>query len=421
MHDVAASPVSTPSVRKAQRRTLGVLSLTQIMLSAVISLGAPVIALLAEDLTGSASLAGVAQACTVVGGVLTSVPLSRLAIRWGRRTGVAVGYLAGAVGAGVIILGGALESFPLLIVGPLLIGVAVAAGFQARFGAADLATPERRGRDISTVVWASSIGGVLGPLMFGPLDEVARGIGLPAFTGPYVGVGAGLLVAATAAFLLLRPDPLLLARSLRGDHQETTQPPLLARLTSLMRNPAARRSVIVLATAHAVMLAVMNMGSLHLHHGGVSVRVVGLVISGHVAGMFLFSPVMGWLVDRFGASLVAGAGLGLQLLALVILQGTDGSVAAPVGAGLFLVGLGWSAGFVAGSALLTGSVPAPERPGAQGASDMMMQSAAAVAALAAGTVVSLWGYPGLARLAAVPVVLVAATLVWSHRPALSRA
>lgn len=420
MRDVA-EPVSVPSTASVQRRTLGVLAFTQVVLSAVIALGAPVITLLAEDVTGSASLAGVSQACTVVGGVLTSVPLMRLSVRWGRRVGIATGYAAGALGAGLTVLGGVLESYPLLLAGPLLIGVAIAAGFQARFGAADLASPDHRARAIATVVWASSIGGVVGPLGFGPLDEAARAAGLPEFTGPYVGVGAGLVLAALAAFLLLRPDPLLLARSLLGDRGEAAQPPLRQRLASLFANRAARRSLAVLATVHAVMLAVMNMGSLHLHHGGASLRVVGLVISAHVAGMYLLSPVMGWLTDRFGAYLVAGGGLALLVLALVILQGTDGSTAAPVGAGLLLVGLGWSAGFVAGSALLTGSVPAPERPGAQGASDMLMQSAAAVAALVAGTVVNVWGYPGLTRLAAAPVLLVVLSLLWARRPALRRA
>jgi MFS family permease len=409
------------SVPRIQRRTLGVLSLAQVMLSGVVALGVPIVVLLAEDITGSPSLAGFSQAAAVVGGVLASVPLARLSSRWGRRAGIATGYLGGAAGALLVVLGGTLRSYPLLLLGPALLGLAVAAGFQSRFGAADLAPAERRGSAIGTVVWAGAIGGVLGPTLFGPLDSLARDVGLPDFTGPYLGVAAGLIIAAGVAFGMLRPDPLLLARSLRGGGlEEAATPPLATRLAALFRNPGARRALAVVASVHAVMLATMNMGSLHLYHGGASVRVVGLVISAHVAGMFLFSPVMGWLTDRLGAYALAWAGIGLQLVSLLILQDTDGSAAVPVGAGLFLVGLGWSAGFVASSALLTASVPAPERPGAQGAFDMLMQAAGAAAALLAGTIVTLWTYPGLARLSALPVLLVAASLAWARRPALSR-
>jgi MFS family permease len=297
-----------------------------------------------------------------------------------------------------------------------LVGAAVAAGLQARFAATDLAAPHQRGRAIGTVVWASTFGGVAGPLLAGPSDGFARGIGLPPFTGPFFVIGLGLALSAAAAYLWLRPDPLLLARSLAGDdNQPVKANKLRPTLRLLARTPEARRAVIAVAVVHAVMVSGMNMASLHLHHGGESLQMVGAAISVHLGGMFLLSPVFGWLVDRLGARKILGLGLGLLLLACGILQTTQGNTVGGIMVGLVVLGLGWSAGFVAGSALLTGSVQDSIRPRAQGVSDLVMQLAAAVAAFPAGAVLDAWGYPWLARLAAVPVVLVAVHLMLATR------
>jgi MFS family permease len=56
-----------------------------------------------------------------------------------------------------------LELFLLLLVGALLFGFATAANLQARYAATDLATPERRGRALALVVWATTVGAVAGP------------------------------------------------------------------------------------------------------------------------------------------------------------------------------------------------------------------------------------------------------------------
>ncbi|MBB5803196.1 MFS family permease [Saccharothrix ecbatanensis] len=399
-----------------QRRTIRVLLGTQIIFAVVMAMASPVTALLVQDFTHSSTLAGLAQAATIAGGVLAAVPLAELTVRRGRRIGVTSGYLVAGMGAVIVVVGGVVEVFLLVLFGTTLVGAAVAAGLQARFAATDLAESHQRGRAIGIVVWASTFGGVAGPLLAGPSDEIARGIGLPAFTGPFFVIGLGLVLSAGAAYLWLRPDPLLLARSLSGgDAQPVKAGKLRPTLRLLARTPEARRAVIAVAVVHAVMVSGMNMASLHLHHGGESLRVVGAAISVHLAGMFLLSPLFGWLVDRFGARKVLGLGLGLLLLACGILQTTHGNAVTGIMVGLVVLGLGWSAGFVAGSALLTGSVQESARPRAQGVSDLLMQLAAAMAAFPAGAVLDAWGYPWLARLAAVPVVLVAAQLMLSRR------
>ncbi|GGS28960.1 MFS transporter [Actinokineospora fastidiosa] len=403
-------------VRAVQRRTIRVLLGTQIIFAVVMAMASPVTALLVQDFTHSPTLAGLAQAATIAGGVLAAVPLAELTVRRGRRVGVTSGYLVAGIGAATVVIGGVVETFLLVLLGTTLVGAAVAAGLQARFAATDLAEPDQRGRAIGIVVWASTFGGVAGPLLAGPSDSLARAIGLPEFTGPFLVIGLGLALSATAAHLWLRPDPLLLSRSLAdsANHPIKTSK-LRPTLRILARTPEARRAVIAVAVVHAVMVSGMNMASLHLHHGGESLEVVGAAISVHLAGMFLLSPLFGWLVDRFGARGILGLGLALLMLACGILQTTHGNSVTGIMVGLVVLGLGWSAGFVAGSALLTGSVEESARPHAQGVSDLLMQLAAAAAAFPAGAVLDAWGYPWLARLIAIPVLLVAIHLAVSAR------
>jgi MFS family permease len=156
------------------------------------------------------------------------------------------------------------------------------------------------------------------------------------------------------------------------------------------------------------MVAVMVMTPVHLRHEGASLRVVGLVISGHVAGMYALSPLVGWLADRFGRVALAVVGQ-VVLVAATAVTGTAGeSRHAVLGVGLFLLGLGWSCALVAGSTLLTESVAASVRPGVQGAADFLMGLAGAAGGALAGVVVGLAGYGMLSFFAALLVVPVSA-------------
>ncbi|NUR83223.1 MAG: MFS transporter [Nonomuraea sp.] len=151
----------------------------------------------------------------------------------------------------------------------------------------------------------------------------------------------------------------------------------------------------------------MNMAGVHLHHGGAGLGAIGMVISFHVAAMYLPGPLVGHLADRYGPRRLLGLGLSLQLAAAVTLQLGDGP--GVVGAGLTLLGLGWSAGFLGGTMLLTEALPERSRTAGQGASDFVVQLSAAAGALGAGTVVSLLGYAGLCAIAGCVLL---AVLAW---------
>ncbi len=408
-----------PDVGRVQRRAVGVLSGAVALAGLGITVGITLGGLLARQVSGSDAAAGLGQTAGVLGAAVLAVPLARLSDRSGRRVGLATGYAVAVGGAVLTVVAAALASLPLLLAGLFACGAATACGLQARYAAADLAAPERRGRDLSLVVWATTVGSVLGPNLAAPGADLGRALGLPALGGGFA--VSAVVFAVVAAVLLagLRPDPLLLSRRLHGTG---TAAPARGRtrtaLAAVWASPDGRLGLVAVVVAHAVMVGVMVMTPVHMGHAGghddaTTLRLVGLVISVHVAGMYLFSPLVGWLADRAGRRTTVAVGGGL-LLASAALAGTAPPEAAgQLGAGLLLLGLGWSCGLIAGSTLVTESVSGEVRPAAQGGTDLLMGLGAAVAGAAGGPLLAGGGFGLVAGVSAALVLPLA--LVWARR------
>ena len=388
-----AAPAEVDAVA-VQRRTLSTLAISQALGGVGVTTGIAVATLLAEDILGSARLAGLAQTAQVLGAAVAAFLLARVMAARGRRLGLALGYGVGAVGALACVLAGVWESFPLLLVGTLAIGAAAAANNQARYAATDLAVPSQRARSLALVVWATTIGAVLGPNLTGPGAAAARVLGIPELTGPFVFTVLAVGLASVWLVTWLRPDPLLLARDLASARGETRIGVVSLRhvYAVLRAYPTAAMAMLAIAAAHAVMVSVMVMTPLHMDHGGAELRVIGFVISVHVLGMFAFSPLVGWLADRAGRTPVMALGALVLLASLVLAGRAPQGQSVGLTLGLFLLGLGWSLTVIAGSALLVDAVPLGERPGVQGASDLAMWLFAAGGGALAGVVVAEWGY-----------------------------
>jgi MFS family permease len=415
-----------------QRRTVAVLSVSQGLGGVGISSGIAVGTLLAADVSRSDGLAGLAQTGTVLGAAFVAVPISRLMAARGRRPGLVAGYCTALAGASLVIVAAmasaagvsAAVAFPLLLFGMICFGAATAAGLQARFAAADLASPQRRGTALAIVVWAATIGAVLGPNLAEPGGRLAVSVGLPALAGPFLFSVVAFVSAVVVLGIMLRPDPLLVARQLSdvgadGDAGRLAPAPastsVRSSLTLVRRTPAAMLGLLAVAVGHTAMVSVMVMTPIHMDHGGATLRVIGLVISVHVAGMFAFSPVVGWLADTAGRVQVIVAGGGLLLLSAVVAGLAPSHASVQIGIGLFLLGLGWSCCLVAGSTLLTESIPIAARPQVQGASDLVMGLCAALGGALSGVVLGVFGYSILNLLAAMLVVLLLVVLASSRR------
>ncbi|MFD5421134.1 MFS transporter [Streptomyces sp. NPDC127069] len=388
----AAAGVTAAELPRIQRRISAVLIAGQMLGGLGVPISIALAPVLATEISGTEALSGFASTAAVIGTALVSLPLAALTTARGRRAGLLAGYAIGTAGAALVVLAASVKSFPLLMLGMAAFGAASSANLQARFAAADLAAPDRRARAISVVVWASTIGAVLGPNLSAPASDSFAGTSIPQTAGPFVWAAAVFVLTGTLLGVLLRPDPLLTARALAGPGEESRQGrSLRAGLAAVKASPRARLALLTVAVSHTTMVSIMVMTPVDLGHHGAGLKLVGLVISGHIAGMFAFSPVMGWLADRLGRFSVIGLAAGLLSVA-ALLAGTAAGNHAQSAAGLFLLGLGWSAGMVSGSALLTDSVPQPARAAVQGLSDLTMNAAAGLGGAAAGLVMSQAGY-----------------------------
>lgn len=405
-------PVTTRhDVDAVQRRTIVTLIAAQIVGATGITIGIATASLLARDLSGSEKLAGLSQTFQVLGAAIAAFLLARLMSRRGRRVGLLTGYLLGAAGGVLAVIAGVIGSMALLLVGAVLLGATSAANSGARYAATDLAPATLRARSLSTVVWASTIGAVAGPNLTGPAGSLAAVLGIPELTGPFAIGSIGMLAAAVIIGVFLRPDPLLVAREVAG---LSTRPPAgtsWGRAVAAVRErPVLAYAVAGLAAAHAAMVAVMVMTPLHMEHGGAELRIIGVVISVHVLGMFAFSPLVGLIADRRGRPFSLGVGGVLLVVALILCRASPEGSSWQIFAGLFLLGLGWSFATVAASTLISDHAPLEARTDVQGGSDLVMGLTAAAAGGLAGVVVGTWGYGALsvAALGLVAVVLVAA-------------
>ncbi|MFJ8771686.1 MFS transporter [Streptomyces microflavus] len=384
------------------------LVVSQILGGLGVAIGIALAPMLATEVTGSEALSGLAPTASVAGTALLSLPLAALMTSRGRRPGLVLAYLIGALGGALVVLGTVVRSFPLLLLGMAAFGAGSSANLQARFAAADLVGPERRGRAISTVIWATTIGSVVGPNIAAPAGRVFRGTPVPESAGPYLWSAAAFLLAGVVVAALLRPDPLLTARALAPQSpQGERKRSLRAGVAAVRESPMAKLALVAVTVSHTAMVSIMVMTPVHLGGHGADLQLIGLVISGHIAGMYAFSPVMGWLADRFGRLSVIGLAVGL-LSTAALLAGTAGPRHGQTALGLFVLGLGWSAGMIAGSALLTDSVPQEARAAVQGLSDLTMNAAAGIGGASAGVIVAQWGYGPLNAIGAALLLPVAA-------------
>ncbi|MFD4328351.1 MFS transporter [Nocardioides sp. NPDC058538] len=388
--------VAPASVAAVQKRTILTLVATQAVGAMGITIGIATASLLARDLSGSESMAGLSQTTQVLGAAVAAYVLGRVMDARGRRFGLVAGYLLGAAGGLLAVLAGVVGSMTLLLVGAVLLGATTAANNGARYAATDLAPARSRARALSVVVWATTFGAVIGPNLTGVAEIFSASVGIPVLTGPFAIGSMGMLAAALVVGVFLRPDPLLLAREGAAPAEKAKGTSWRRAITVIRERPALAAAVVGQAAAHATMVAVMVMTPLHMEHGGAGLEVIGLVISGHVLGMFAFAPIAGWLADRVGRADVMALGGGVLLVSLVLCAAAPEGSSGRIFVGLFLLGLGWSLATIAAATSVADHTPLEVRADVQGTADLIMGVAAAAAGAVSGVVVDLAGYPALA-------------------------
>jgi MFS family permease len=371
-----------------------------------------VAALAAEDMLGSATLGGLPAATATIGIAAGTPPISWLMARSGRRIGLAVGLAISAGGAGMAALAVNAGSFPLFVVGMFVFGMGIAAERLSRYAAADITPVSRQAFAISLVVWAGTIGSVLGPVLLAPAERMAEALGLEGLTGPLAMAAAFAAVASVVVMRWLRPDPLSFV--------PVHDPAVPASTGARLAGSNARVALAALIVGQVVMVMIMTMTPVHIRRAGEELGIVGLVIAAHTLGMFAFSPLTGFLSDRFGRVRVIVIGQIMLVVSAVMASFAAGDERVLLVASLFLLGLGWNFGFVAASALLTEGAPVGSRVSMQGLADSIVWTSAAVASLSSGALLEAGSYSLLALLGASLVAIPIAVLV-RYRPGLAPA
>lgn len=370
------------------------------LMNAAMAAASAVSTIVAADALG-AGWGGVPNTAGILGTGIGALVLTRVMNRHGRRAGLMVGYVAAATGGAVAVAAVARGSVAALGIGMVLLGLGNAGAQLSRYAAAEQYPAQRRGFAIGTVIWAGTIGAVGGPLLLMPSSEIAAGWGFATLAGPFLfaAVASGLAVAAV-----------LRAPSRVPEAAGTVVP-----IRSLLRTPAARSALAVMATGQVVMVAVMTAAPLDMHMHGQGLGPVGAALSAHTLGMFALSPLTGRMLDRVGARPVMRAGLVTLAIAAALAATAPEGQFLPRAVALFLLGYGWNLCFVGGSGRLARGLPPTQRVRVEGAVDAAVWGAAAVASLGSTMVLAAGGYAILAIAAGALVLAPAVSLFRRER------
>ncbi|RGE20346.1 MFS transporter [Leucobacter sp. wl10] len=409
----AAGPAEAERAR-VHKRTLAVVILSQVLGGAGLAAGIAVGALLAQEMLGSDALSGLPTGLFTLGSALAAYLVGRSTQRFGRRLGLAYGFIAGGLGALGVVIAAVIDSVPLLFVALFVYGSGTATNLQARYAGTDLAPAHRRGFGASMAMVATTIGAVAGPNLIDPLGGFADSIGVPTLAGPFILAAVAYSAAGMVLFLFLRPDPYLLARSIAD---ETTE--VGGTVSAAASVPKAGIGAYVGATVmvltQVVMIMIMTMTPIQMRAHNYEMAAVGLVIGLHVGSMWLPSLFTGILVDKLGrAPMVVASGVTLLIASLLAALAPGDSLFLLILA-LVLLGVGWNFGLVSGTALVVDATVPQNRPKTQGAIDVFVQLAGASGAILSGVIMSATSYQLLAIGGGVLALVLIPVLLWARR------
>lgn len=398
--------------QQTYKHTLVVVGASQVLGGVGLAAGVTVGALLAEEMLNSTSFAGLPSALFTLGAAGAAFLVGRISQRWGRRPGLSFGYLAGAVGGVGVVIAASISSPVLLFLSLLIYGSGLSTNLQARYAGTDVASPRQRGQAVSTILVATTFGAVAGPNLVGPMGNVADRLGVPELAGPFILSSVAYLLAAAVLTVLLRPDPLLVARRIAAGTVDASMNAAALGASALQRRGVALGAS-VMVVSNVVMIAIMTMTPIHMRDHGHGLSATGLVIGVHVAGMFLPSPITGYLVDRVGRiPMMIAAGITLPAAAVVAALAPHDSVAM-LALALGLLGIGWNFGLVSATAMITDATPLETRAATQGTVDVCVALSGAGSGVLSGVVMAAGGYPmvavagGVLALALIPIIVMA--------------
>ena len=398
------SLLTTASGRASVRgKLMATLFVAQVCGSTGQSIGLAVGSIVAASITGTNTWSGLPIAVGALGTALASWPLARLMARSGRRPGLALGYGLAVIGSLLAMMGVAVGSFWLLLGGMALFGIASTSNLLARYAAADVHSAAQRGRAMGLIVGGSTIGSIIGPNLMGPALRLGALLGVSSVASAFLIAVGSYALASLLIELFLRPDPLAIARRSQAIVDARRPPGPARRLGVILADVRVQLALATLSISQFVMISTTSTSPLYLHDQGHHVQTIGLAVSFHLAGMYVTSPLSGWLCDRVGRLPMIGTGAVILIAAVMLAGLAPGTDRALVILALFLNGVGWNLAFVAGSALLTDALTPAVRPSIQGFADLFMGLMGALGSAVGGVILGVWGFAILNGVGAVLV------------------
>lgn len=408
---------SPKEVEKLYKRTLTIVVFSQIFGGAGLAAGITVGALIAQDMLGTTSYAGIPAALFTLGSALSAYLVGRISQNLGRRLGLSLGFLGGGIGAIGVIIATVLGNVWLLFFSLFIYGAGTSTNLQVRYAGADLAKPKQRATAVSIAMVSTTLGAVAGPNMVTPMGKVAEMINIPPLAGPFILAAFAYSLAGLTLFFFLKPDPLLVAKALekkRQNEQINDEHEIDVTEASYNRTGVIV-GALVLVLSHVVMVAIMTMTPVHMQDHGTGLSAVGLVIGLHIAAMYLPSIVTGRLVDTIGRNImVIASGVTLAISGIMAAYAPGGSLFW-MAVALMLLGVGWNFGLISGTAIIVDSTTITNRAKTQGSVDVFVALGGTVGSLLSGVIVAYSSYAFLGFLGTYLSLLLFPLIYWTRK------
>ncbi len=381
-----STTVVSPTI---QRRITGTLFITQSIFSAALLETFILTTIVAAQLSGRESLAGIPGTLNLASRAFIGYPVAWLMERHGRRIGFVVGYLLAAIGAMISAYTIMRQSFWGFCIGSIFIGLGRGISEQTRYAAAEVYPQNQRGKVIGWIVSAGTVGSILGPLLVAPSSNWATGLHLNSEIGPFVLAALMSCVAVVLTFVGLRPDPLTISRQF-GDGEPIKQISTSTRpMREIFANSRLRLALGAMVIGQFVMTFIMSITALHMEHYGHDLQHISWVLMAHTLGMFGLAIVTGWLVNQIGQVNMILIGGGVLAVSAILTPLSPQFM--PLAFALFLLGLGWNFCFIAGSSLLTNTLTSHERTRGQGFGETFVAVASGTASLGSAMIFAYGG------------------------------
>ncbi|PEM28493.1 MFS transporter [Bacillus wiedmannii] len=400
--------------QKLYKRTLLIVSISQMFGGAGLAAGITVGALLAQQMLGTEAYAGLPAAMFTMGSAVAAFFVGKLSQKHGRRIGLAGGFIVGGLGAIGVVVAALTNSIILLLVSLLIYGAGTATNLQARYAGTDLANKKQRATAISITMVMTTFGAVAGPNLVGVMGRFAHSIGIPELAGPFILSAAAFILAGLVLFVMLRPDPLLIANMIETYKQEHTYKGQAVTEEATENKRGITVGAIVMILTQIVMVAIMTMTPVHMGHHGHGLSAVGLVIGFHVGAMYLPSLVTGMLIDKIGRTTMSIAGGVILLAAGVIAAIAPSDSLILLIVALSLLGLGWNLGLISGTAQIVDATIPSTRAKTQGKIDVFIALAGASGGAMSGMVVANSSYAALSLAGGVLAFMLIPVVIWAR-------